>query len=72
MFCTHCGNEVEQHARFCSKCGHEVTALTTEMTTAPVAPKKAHDMDMHINILGWLLIAQNDLAAAERWLEEPG
>ena len=50
MFCTQCGNEVEQHARFCSKCGHEAGALTATMTTAPVAPKKAHDMDMHVNM----------------------
>jgi hypothetical protein len=56
MFCTQCGNEVEQHARFCRKCGQEATALTATMTTAPVAPKKALDMDMHINILGWLLV----------------
>ena len=55
MFCTQCGNEVEQHARFCSKCGHEATAPAT--TPAPAQPKKAeHDMNMHINILGWLLI----------------
>jgi hypothetical protein len=26
------------------------------MTSVPVAPKKAHDMDMHVNILGWLLV----------------
>src|SRR5437879_606372 len=24
MYCTNCGNEVEQVARFCSKCGREV------------------------------------------------
>ena len=56
MFCTQCGNEVEQHARFCSKCGHEAGALTATTTTALVAPKKARDMDMHVNILGWLLV----------------
>ena len=25
MFCTHCGNEVEEHANFCSKCGKQMT-----------------------------------------------
>ncbi len=61
MFCTQCGNEVEQHARFCSKCGQEVTAATT---TATIPPKKVdRDMDMHINILGWLLIGSGIFTA---------
>jgi len=61
MFCTQCGNEVEQRARFCSKCGHEVTA-TAPSPVQPAAwpvprpPAKQHDMGMHINILGWLLV----------------
>ena len=67
MFCTQCGNEVEQHARFCSKCGHEVsTAGTAAIASPPVAmqPKKTeHDMGMHINILGWLLIGSGILTA---------
>src|SRR5207244_3403811 len=62
MFCTQCGNEVETHARFCSKCGQEVT--TAVAAAAPVQPKKArHDMDMHVNILGWLLIGCGILTA---------
>ena len=44
MFCTQCGNEVEQHARFCSKCG-------SDLTPAPAQPKAKHDMKKHINIL---------------------
>ena len=61
MFCTQCGNEVEQHARFCSKCGYEVSAAarTTTQVPAPlpaaVQPRQ-HDMNMHITILAWLLI----------------
>lgn len=50
MYCRRCGNEVEQHARFCSKCGHEVRS-------DPVQQKPKHDMNMHINILGWLFIS---------------
>jgi hypothetical protein len=49
MFCTDCGNDVEQHARFCSKCGREVVP-------AVPAQQKQHDMKMHINILGWLFV----------------
>jgi hypothetical protein len=57
MFCTNCGNEVEQHARFCSKCGREIVP-----TTPPAAAKKTeHDMAMHINILAWLLIGSGIL-----------
>jgi hypothetical protein len=66
MFCTQCGNEIEQHARFCSKCGHEMTASATSPTvaTSSIPPKKAErDMDMHINILGWLLIGSGIFTA---------
>jgi len=50
MFCTNCGNEVEQYARFCSKCGREVAPA------AQPPQKQQHDMNMHINILGWLFV----------------
>jgi hypothetical protein len=58
MFCTSCGNEVEQQAKFCSKCGQEATAGTR--TALPVRTKP-RDMGMHINILGWLLIGSGVL-----------
>ena len=45
MFCTNCGNTTETHARFCSKCGKEIVAEP--------AAKKQHNMEMHVNILGW-------------------
>jgi hypothetical protein len=60
MFCTHCGNEVEQQARFCSKCGQEVTAASRTAVPAPIQTKP-RDMSMHINILGWLLIGSGVL-----------
>jgi predicted nucleic acid-binding Zn ribbon protein len=50
MFCTNCGNEVEQHARFCSKCGREV------MPASQAQQARRHDMSMHINILGWMFV----------------
>lgn len=54
MFCTQCGSEVEQHARFCSKCGGEMAAA---VSAASVSVKRTErDMEKHINILAWLLI----------------
>jgi hypothetical protein len=66
MFCTQCGNEVEAHARFCSKCGYDLSTVaktaTPPVQTGPAQPGKVqHDMDMHINILGWLLIGSGIL-----------
>jgi len=66
MFCTQCGNEVESHARFCSKCGCENSGqpktIVQPPETAPAQRKTvARDMDMHINILGWLLIGSGIL-----------
>ena len=67
MFCTQCGNDVEHHARFCSKCGLEVTATASTASAQSAAPqpdvqqKKTHDMDMHVNILGWLLVGSGIL-----------
>jgi hypothetical protein len=63
MFCTNCGNEVEQHARYCSKCGQDLTALASAApAAATVRPKTTpRDMNMHINILGWLLIGSGIL-----------
>jgi len=67
MFCTQCGNEVEQYARFCSKCGAAVGAAAPAPPVAASSQvpqqKKQHDMDMHINILAWLLIGTSILTA---------
>jgi len=63
MFCTQCGSEVEQHARFCSKCGQQITAATSPPRAVPPAKTTEHDMNMHVNILGWLLIGSGILTA---------
>ena len=58
MFCTECGNTVEQHAKFCSKCGSEVAPVQT--SAGP--PKKAtRDMKMHLTIVAWLFIGSGVL-----------
>jgi zinc-ribbon domain len=63
MYCTQCGNDVEQYARFCSKCGQEVSASAI-VAPSVVQPKKTErDMNMHINILSWLLIGSGILTA---------
>jgi len=62
MFCTQCGSEIEQHARFCSKCGHESSSAVT-IPPVQVKKKTEHDMAMHINILGWLLVGSAILTA---------
>ena len=49
MFCTQCGNEAGELAKFCSKCGRELAPGQAQQ-------KSQHDMNLHINILGWLLV----------------
>src|SRR5262245_65425159 len=64
MFCTQCGSPVEPHARFCSKCGQQVTVASVSSTPPAPTPKRTeHDMNMHVNILGWLLIGSGILTA---------
>jgi hypothetical protein len=58
MFCAQCGAENPQQARFCSKCGRETLPAEQAGTTVP---KSQHDMSMHVNILGWLLIGSGVL-----------
>ena len=59
MFCTNCGNEVEQHAKFCSKCGTQTSVAS--VSSAPPPQRKAHDMNMHVNVLGWLMVGSGIL-----------
>ena len=49
MHCTNCGIELSDDARFCSGCGNAVT-------TSSLLPK-ARDWDLHVRVLGWLVIA---------------
>jgi hypothetical protein len=66
MFCTSCGNAIEQYAKFCSRCGHEIAAEpgqgpALQMPSPPAPAKKPHDMQMHITILAWLFIGSGIL-----------
>src|SRR5215475_8446296 len=57
MFCTNCGSAVEPHARFCSKCGKEIGSAASVASPVEMAPKKQHDMGMHVNVLGWTFMS---------------
>ena len=48
MYCTNCGNQLEDSAKFCSGCG-------TSFGEAGV--EKTRDWDLHVKVLGWLVIA---------------
>lgn len=50
MYCTKCGIELGGNANFCSKCGDSLA------TAHPVSPK-ARDWNLHVSVLGWLVIA---------------
>jgi hypothetical protein len=58
VYCTTCGIDLGASARFCSSCGK---SLADSSATAPV---KARDWDLHINVLGWLIIAHSALVGA--------
>jgi len=57
VHCTHCGLELDANARFCSSCGKPLA------DAAPV-PAKARDWDLHVNVLGWLVIAHAAMTGA--------
>ena len=50
MYCTNCGIDLGENAKFCSKCGDSLA------TVSPV-PAKSRDWDLHVSVLGWLVIA---------------
>ena len=64
MYCTGCGVEVDQHARFCSSCGKEVVAGAQEPAFAPplLSPHKQRDWSFHVSLLGWIFIAHSAIA----------
>lgn len=47
--CSNCGTELGESARFCSGCGVAVSSSLP-------APRRDRDWDLHVNVLGWLLI----------------
>ena len=53
MYCPQCGTATEEHFKFCGSCG-------ATLGTAPAAPvrkvRSPDSMEVHIKILGWLLI----------------
>ena len=51
MHCTNCGVELVPNARFCSSCGLGVGAVQ------PPRVIGGRDWDLHISIVGWLVIA---------------
>lgn len=57
MHCTHCGLELDANARFCSSCGNS-------LATAALVPKKVRDWDLHVSVLGWLVIAHAAMTGA--------
>jgi hypothetical protein len=49
MYCTHCGNQLDDNAKFCSSCG-------TSFSNTSTGSAKARDWDLHVRVLGWLVI----------------
>ena len=58
MYCTNCGIDLGPSANFCSSCGKSLAVATT------AAPLKARDWDLHVQVLGWLVIAHAALVGA--------
>ena len=50
MYCTNCGIELGADAKFCSSCGGS-------LGDPALVPAKARDWDLHVSVLGWLVIA---------------
>jgi hypothetical protein len=55
--CNSCGIEVGDSAKFCSGCGTAFAGIT------PATPRN-RDWDLHVSILGWLVIAHAALTGA--------
>jgi len=59
VYCANCGIDLGPSANFCSSCGKSLAGATT----AP-ASVKARDWDLHVQVLGWLVIAHAALVGA--------
>jgi hypothetical protein len=57
VYCTNCGIDLGPIAKFCSTCG-------TSLADAASVPVKKRDWDLHVNVLGWLVIAHAALVGA--------
>jgi hypothetical protein len=62
VHCTNCGFEPGSSANFCSGCGSSLTG--TPAAGVPATSLKARDWDLHVNVLGWLVIAHAALVGA--------
>jgi hypothetical protein len=60
--CTNCGIELGTSARFCSGCGKSLAGAPA--VAGPTTPERARDWDLHVNVLGWLVIAHAALVGA--------
>jgi len=58
VHCTHCGFELDSNASFCSSYGSAIGEALP--ATAPV---KARDWDLHVSVLGWIMIAHAAITA---------
>lgn len=56
MHCTNCGTELGTDAMFCSSCGRS-------LADNAVTPAKKRDWELHITVLGWLVIAHAAMTA---------
>jgi hypothetical protein len=57
VYCTNCGIDLGASAKFCSACGNS-------LVVAAAIPAKARDWDLHVQVLGWLVIAHAALVGA--------
>jgi len=57
VYCTNCGIDLGPSAKFCSSCGNSLTAV-------PATTVKPRDWDLHVQVLGWLVIAHAALVGA--------
>jgi len=62
VYCTQCSTELDSNARFCSSCGTPVPG-----TSMPPVPQR--DWNLHVSILGWLVIAHAVLTGLTQRIE---
>jgi hypothetical protein len=50
VYCRNCGIDLGPSAKFCSACGNSLAVVNANTA-------KPRDWDLHVNVLGWLVIA---------------